>query len=139
MADNQLGVGSIILPIAKSDKERELNIALENFVRKTRQNIDYLLRPMVTTATTNYTATDLNHTVLCDASGGAFTVTLPEVAVSEGLLLNVKKIDSGVHAVTVDGSGSEVIDGSTTQSLSSQYDSIAIHCDGAAWYIIASK
>lgn len=90
----------------------------------------------IVTKTTTYTATLLDRTILCDATGGAFTVTLPAAAASKNLKLTIKKIDSSLNAITIDGNGSETIDGVTTQKLYSQYDAITIHCNGSAWYIL---
>jgi hypothetical protein len=137
MAENELGIGDIVIPRAETERDINLKIALEGFANKVRDNIDYLLRPRIVSATTTYTATDLDHSIICDASGGGFTVTLPAVGLSEGLLLNIKKIDSSAYAVTIDGSGSETIDDNTTISISDQYTSYNLHCDGSEWYIIA--
>jgi hypothetical protein len=96
----------------------------------------------IVTKTTTYTATLQDHTILCDATGGAFSVTLPTAAAAyntaeaAGLIVHVKKIDSSANAVTVDGNGSETIDGATTQVITSQWDSASIQSNGTAWYII---
>lgn len=74
--------------------------------------------------------------LLVDASGGAVTVNLPEAAGSAGRPLVVKKIDAGTDAVTLDGDGAETIDGAATLVLAAQWDSVAIICDGTAWYIV---
>jgi hypothetical protein len=89
-----------------------------------------------TSKTANYTATASDDVILCSASGGAFTITLPAAASSTGLHLVVKKTDSGFNAVTIDGNASETIDGATTKKLSTQYESIEIVCDGSNWHIV---
>ncbi len=63
----------------------------------------------VVTKTATYTATAEDHVILCDTSGGAFTVTLP--AGIDGTEYHIKKIDSSANAVTIDGFGPETIDG----------------------------
>jgi hypothetical protein len=63
-----------------------------------------------------------NHIVLCDATSNAITINLPAASGNTGLTYVIKKIDSSANAVTVDGSGAETIDGSTTAVISSQYD-----------------
>jgi hypothetical protein len=45
----------------------------------------------------------------------------------------VKRINGGGNAVTVDGSGSETIDGAANVSLSSQWDRITVISDNANW------
>ena len=78
---------------------------------------------------------------LVDATSGAVTVTLPAVADvtsanNEGRPLWVKKVDASVNAVTLDGDGSETIDGATTKALSSQYDVCCVVCDGTEWHVL---
>lgn len=92
---------------------------------------------IVTVTSASYTVLSTDHTILCDCTSNAITVNLPTVASSEGRTLHIKKIDSSGNAVTIDGSGSETIDGSTTKSLSSQWASRIIKSNGSAWYIIA--
>jgi hypothetical protein len=83
-----------------------------------------------------YTAIDSDRVITCDASGGAFTITLPAASGRTGRIYHIKKTDSSANGVTVDGNASETIDGSTTVILSSQHDSIMIVSDGSNWHII---
>lgn len=59
------------------------------------------LHRSVKAITATYTAMVVDDTLLCDASGGAFTVTLPDVADAKGHTLNIKKTDSSANAVTI--------------------------------------
>lgn len=88
------------------------------------------------TKTTTYTATINDDLILGDASGGAFTITLPAASTSAGLELKFKKTDASASAVTIDGNASETIDGVTTKALSSQYASLHIICDGSTWWVV---
>lgn len=92
--------------------------------------------PTIATKTTTYTALPTDDILLGDASGGAFSITLPAATASTGLVLTIKKIDASANAVTIDGNASETIDGATTKALGSQYASYEIACDGSAWYIV---
>jgi hypothetical protein len=83
-----------------------------------------------------YAATASDHVVLCDASGGAFTVTLPAASGVAGIIYHVKKTDSSGSAVTIDGNAAETIDGDLTIDLTLQYESVMIVCDGSNWHII---
>lgn len=74
---------------------------------------------------------------LCDATLGAFSIYLPAASEDPGRIIVVKKVDVSANAVTVDGDGSETIDGVTTKTLASQYDSIFLASDGAGWNVIA--
>jgi hypothetical protein len=89
----------------------------------------------ITSAASPYTITTAT-TVLCNAAGGAITVNLPAASGNSGKILNVKKTDSSVNNVTVDGNVAETIDGALTQALKKQWDSIQIQCDGSNWFII---
>lgn len=92
----------------------------------------------ITTTTGSYTALFSDAVILCDATGGALTVTLPAVASSKSLVLTIKKTDASGNAVTIDTPGAETIDGSATRSLPAQYNSLTIVCDGTNWHRIAS-
>lgn len=83
-----------------------------------------------------YTATAIDDTIIGDATGGAFTVTLPAASTVTGKIYNIKKIDVSANAITIDGDGAETIDDSATQALSSQYDSLTIQSDGTEYWII---
>jgi len=88
-----------------------------------------------TSKTANYTVVD-ETLVLVDASSAAVTITLPAAADLVDTPINIKKTDASGNAVTVDGNGSETIDGSTTAVISTQYDCITIVSDGTEWWII---
>ena len=40
--------------------------------------------------------------------------------------------------MTVDGNGSETIDGGLTAVLTVQWEAITLFCNGAAWFILAA-
>lgn len=91
----------------------------------------------VRTETAAYTAAGTDFAILCDASGGIFTVTLPPAADNKGLLLYIQRT-SAANNVTIDGNGSETINGSATVTLSSQYASRLLISNGVGWSVIAS-
>jgi len=99
-------------------------------------NITESITVGVETIATADTLDRTNCVVLCNATDGAFTVTLPASSGNTGLIYKIKKIDSSVNAVTIDGNDAETIDGATTYALSSQYDFVTIVCDGSNWHII---
>jgi hypothetical protein len=92
----------------------------------------------ITSTAVDITANATHHTILVDASGAARTITLPAAASSTRRVYVVKKTDSGVNTVTVDGNASETIDGATTNVISLQYKGIVIQCDGSAWHVIGT-
>jgi hypothetical protein len=83
-----------------------------------------------------YTATATDYAIMCDASGGGFTITLPAAASHTGRVYHIKKIDLSGNIVTVDGNSSETIDDATTAVLTTQYESITIQSDGDEWFIL---
>jgi hypothetical protein len=90
----------------------------------------------ITAISSATTLDETHHVVTCDASGGAFTVTLPAASGATGRIYHIKKTDSSGNAVTVDANASETIDGDLTKVISTQYDSMMISCDGSNWHII---
>ena len=71
---------------------------------------------------------------------GNVTVNLPTAASAFdnglGRIYHIKKIDADADTVTVDGNGSETIDGGTTAVLTIQFESITIQSDGSNWHIL---
>lgn len=89
--------------------------------------------PNVVTKTSAYTITATDGLILCNASGGGFTVTLPTAVGRAGKLYIIMQIDNSGNTVTIDGDGSETINGSATQTLNTQYSKWALMSDGANW------
>jgi len=75
--------------------------------------------------------------LLCDATAGPLTVTLPPAEGRDGKVYHVKKTDSTSSAVTIDAHLSETIDGAATLALGAQYDASLIICDGTGWHTLA--
>lgn len=86
--------------------------------------------------TANYTATANDDVLLCDASSASFTITLPAASSLPGKTYHVKKTDSSVNTITLDGNASETIDGLLTQVIATQYQTISIVNNGSNWSII---
>lgn len=80
---------------------------------------------------------DGNDAVLVDATISTVTLTLPPAADVEGKVLTIKKTDGSVNIVTVDGDGTETLDGALTYVLQLQYDTVTIISDGANWHIMS--
>ncbi len=82
-----------------------------------------------------YTATTSDDVITCDSSGGTFTITLYAASTNSGRKLVIKKTDSSYNIVTIDGNASETVDGATTTTLATQYESVTLICDGSNWVI----
>lgn len=83
--------------------------------------------------TTAYQITVDDSEVWCDATGGAFTVTLPSAVGLEGRCFTVKNAGTA-NDVTVDSSGG-TIDGEASIDVSVK-NSMTVISDGANWNII---
>ena len=76
-----------------------------------------------------------NGTVLCDASGGAFTVTLPDVVEFTGVSWVIKKINTNSNDVTIDGDGVNIDLNPTILLTGANLMSRTIQSDGTQWWI----
>lgn len=89
--------------------------------------------------TTTYAVLAADDFVQFDATGGAFTATLPTAVGADGKVYCLKKTDSSFNAVTIATTSSQTIDGVTTTLLSTQYEELTVVSDGANWQVIARK
>lgn len=83
----------------------------------------------------NYTLSNVDHSVTIAYTTGASnrTLTLPAAASNAGKAVEVKKVDSGVGTVIIDPNASETVDGASTFTLTSQWDSVRLRSDGSNW------
>jgi len=81
--------------------------------------------------------TDLDRTVLINASGGAAIATLPSAVGLSGMRFEIQKIDSTTNTVTVTPVLGQTINGAASFVLQQQYDTIMIVSDGANWFGLA--
>ena len=81
----------------------------------------------IKTVNANYTIIEADWTILVDASGGAITITPPNVATYEGFTFDIKKIDSSANIVSITGMDEG------TGTIIEQYASITIKSDGTYW------
>lgn len=115
----------------------QLNQVLERIQQQDemRYGVEPSSRPVrAVTADTVLAATD--SVVCCDATGGAITVTLVPLADVQGRMFYIKKTDAGGNAITLDGAGSETIDGSTTFATTTARESVQIIATPSEWVII---
>lgn len=87
--------------------------------------------------TTAYVVTPTDNGALIDCTSGTFTVTLP-VAATAGAGFNVRVINTGSGVITVDGDGSETINGDLAHTLL-QFQYVHLYCTGSAWLIMADS
>ena len=92
-----------------------------------------------TTSAASATLTNAQTTILCNASGGVRTYTLPAASSNAGRVYWIKKTDSSANACIIDGNSSETIDGNLTISVTGQYDAVSIQSDGSNWFRLGSQ
>jgi len=96
--------------------------------------------PVLVLADANATLTldHMNRTLLI-ANAAARTLTLPPVAaVRAGGWFRLVKTNATAAAVTLDGHGSETIDGTATYAgVDSAYDGVLLLCTGTEWVILS--
>ena len=90
----------------------------------------------ITSVNVDTTLDDTNFTVLVDASGGNRIINLPTAIGIAGTVYNIKKTDSSINTVTIDGNGAQTIDGKITKIITTQYENVTIQSDGANWVIL---
>lgn len=74
---------------------------------------------------------------LVNATGGAITMNLPAAATAgKGFTVLIKKTDSAANAVTIARAGSDTIDGQTSFTILSQYDTFILVSDGTNWNVV---
>ena len=84
---------------------------------------------------TPYMVAAYDRYVDCNATGGAIALDLPR-ATGSGRLISFKKTDSSRNSCTVIAAGSDMIDGSTTDTLNSQYVGVTVRdAASGAWDI----
>lgn len=88
----------------------------------------------------NNTIDNGEKTVLVDASGGGVAYQLPNAALYPGRPITIKKIDSTGNTVTIEGfAAGQTIDGSSTKSISTQWNYYTVKSNGSAWFIVANN
>lgn len=96
--------------------------------------------PGITTKDDTYTATTADKIISVDTNtNGAWTLTLYAASGNAGRTIRIFKTTSDTNALTIDGNGSETIDGSTTYTLDIQYESVELVCDGSNWNVVHAR
>ena len=90
--------------------------------------------PQWQTTTSNLTLSGLEPAVLCNASSGAVTITLP-TAVGNFNEFRVVKSDSSSNACTLATTSSQTINGAATQSTTTQWAGWTVRSDNSNWEV----
>lgn len=84
-----------------------------------------------------YTATTTDSVILCNTSGGAFAITLPNATTCKGKTYTIKDSANSAAAnnITVNTNGGN-IDGAATQIINTNYGIVTVISDGTNWFTI---
>jgi len=121
----------------RSPWEVELaKLALENRIATYLQG-GGATRGTYRTVTTSGNVQSGDYLLICDATAGSITITLPPAALVPGRIYAFKRISSGANTVTIDGYAAETIDGAASHSLTPQWNSLILMTNGVAWFKLA--
>lgn len=87
----------------------------------------------INTVSANYSLLSSDCFKEVNAAGGPVVITLPTAASVPGRIFYIKKIDATANLVTLQAFGSETIDGSNTQTTTTQWESFSVISNGTAW------
>ena len=90
---------------------------------------------ITTSKTSSYNAV-LNEVVRVDPSGGGFTVSLPDPTDTTGETIVVKNTTSSTNIITIDSIGGESIDGQSSVTIQTGFESLTFVSYGIEWGII---
>jgi hypothetical protein len=116
------------------DEFNKISHAIDQFAQ------EYYPSKNASSQTGDYTATVLDDVLLCS---GNITVTLYDaagqtdangIAQNAGRRITIKNIGTG--QITIDGAGTQTIDGETTCIINKQYVALELFSDGSNWYIV---
>ena len=90
----------------------------------------------IVTKSVDYTMTTDDRTVLVDSSTGTITISLPAVGAElKKYRFQVVKLYSA-NSVIIDPNADELINGETTLTMTEQWESVDVECDGTQFYIV---
>lgn len=98
------------------------------------------LKTRNTVTTSSYDVTDSDTYIPVSTTANAVTVNLPDATASgrTGRVIVIKKVDAFTNNLTIDGFGSQTIDGSTTLVFNTQNRAVILQSTGADWVIIST-
>ena len=82
----------------------------------------------------NSTANPADFVIMTGLTGNK-TFTLQTADVVKGRTITIKAGTLGGNIITIDTQGAEQIDGAPTQTITSNYESITVKCDGTNWFV----
>lgn len=107
---------------------------VDDAIREVKRALQYQFTPVEVTSST-YIALTTSSTIWANAASNAITITLPTAVGIDGRIYVIKKTDATAYTVTIDGDGSETIDGETTYALYHTNAMVILQSDGTNWQI----
>jgi len=102
-----------------------------NFAKAQKKELDVLTTTILTaTVSSSYQIYRGN------ALSNSIVYTLPLASTVTGLVFVIKKIDVSANIVLISTTGSQLIDGTLTKTLSTQYSSLTLFSNGTGWDVI---
>lgn len=129
---------TFILPPSNSSGIDQTNIKVAEIVRA----LNILLQGQTLTPQALVTASSgvtLSADIIpVDSTGGALTVTLQAAKAMQFRVIHIKDVGGAAAAnnITIDGAGSETIDGAASYVISVNYDSAQLWSNGEKWFIL---
>jgi len=93
-------------------------------------------KKVIRTISANDAALTSDDVIRVNASSGNVTLTLPAASTHTGYVFHIKKIDSSINAVIIDGDAAELIDGLATYSITDPLHTIQVLSNGTGWDIL---
>lgn len=101
--------------------------------------IDELHTRIGTLLSTPYNLPSGISTVLANTVSTPIQINLPAASLNNGRIATFKKTDITSNLLTLDANASELIDGSSTITISGQYTSKILQCNGTNWSVISTN
>src|SRR3990167_5139214 len=118
-----------------------LKTALESINTNVDSAID-AIRQLFSIQTVKSSAFDIGTTITADDGrlylvSGNTTATLPPPATAgAGFRVGFKKNDAAGTTVTINPDAAETIDGASSLTLATRYDTVLLICDGTNWHVV---
>jgi hypothetical protein len=88
-------------------------------------------------ASTTAVLAGLDVTYLVTTTAGDVTLTLPPASLHAGRRITVKKLVAA-NTLTIDPNGAETVDGAATLTLTAQWATRTLYCNGTSWFVVAN-
>lgn len=148
---NNTGSGSTPIDVTSTQLTADLNVftsTLKGLAPASAGGTDNFLRAdgtfapppsgnlSVVSISANYSVLTSDGAIICNASSGAFTVTLPTAVGVSGKNYIIKRIDSALaNTIVLAAASGEFIDGYPSKNISTGNESYTIYSDGTNWQI----